>query len=223
MKHPLLLKTYIIFSFIYLGILLLGLDYFASFMKPFLIPILILSVCYRKSFPTKKTLLLALLFSWIGDVILIFTDQGEMYFIFGLVAFLISHLVYISLFLKQEKKSINLKSYLFKIGIVALLFYFILMLGLLLPKLGPLKIPVIVYAVVITAMLFFALKGCFLWIKPASSYIFAGAVVFVCSDSILAFNKFHTPLPNASFFIMITYILAQYLITLGITKLNREQ
>ncbi len=221
MKNSLLLKCYIGFSVFYLLILLTGQETVAAFMKPFLIPILFFAVYYFENFSTKRALLLALFFSWIGDVILIFADNGELYFIFGLLAFLLSHLVYIVLFIKQPKGNTNSKTTAFWLGITTILLYFVMMLNTLFPKLGSLKIPVVVYAMVITSMLYFAFKGSLNWLKPANNYILLGAIIFVSSDSILAFNKFYEPIPQASFFVMITYTIAQYLITFGILKLNK--
>jgi len=45
--------------------------------------------------------------------------------------------------------------------------------------------------------------------------VFYGAVLFLFSDSMLAYNKFVQPLPNAGLIIMASYMLAQYLIVLG--------
>lgn len=220
MKSSLPLKLYIGFTALYLIILYLGLDGFDWYMKPVLLPILLLTVAVSKSFPTKKILLIALTFSWIGDIILLFAGKGEIYFIFGLVAFLLSHIVYIILFSKQENTRNNDNKVTFWLGIIAILAYFFIMIDTLFPKLGDLKIPVIVYAVVITTMLFFAFKGHLKWGTPANNYIFIGAIVFVSSDSILAFNKFYAPITHSSFYIMLTYCLAQYLIVLGVLKLN---
>ncbi|HKO76414.1 MAG TPA: lysoplasmalogenase [Flavobacterium sp.] len=220
MQSSLLLKTYIGFTIIYLGILFLNLEGFDIYMKPILLPILMAPVIVSENFPTKKILLTALTFSWIGDIILLFSDKGELYFIFGLVAFLISHLVYIVLFNKQQNTRTNNNKALFRIGVLAILAYFVFMINTLFPKLGPLKIPVLVYAIVITTMLFFAFKGSLKWPIPANNYILIGAIVFVSSDSILAFNKFYTSINHASFYIMATYCMAQYLIVSGILKLN---
>jgi uncharacterized membrane protein YhhN len=220
MQSSLLLKTYIGFSIIYLSILFFNIEGFDIYLKPLLLPILLGAVAVSENFPTKKILLTALTFSWIGDIILLFSDKGELYFIFGLVAFLISHLVYIALFSKQQNTRTNDKKAVFWIGVLAILGYFAFMIITLFPKLGPLKIPVLVYAVVITTMLFFAFKGSLKWAIPANNYILIGAIVFVSSDSILAFNKFYAPIANASFYIMATYCLAQYLIVVGILKLN---
>jgi uncharacterized membrane protein YhhN len=97
------------------------------------------------------------------------------------------------------------------------------MLSVLLPALGDLKIPVIVYASVISVMLLFAYNGLLIWKKPANQYVFFGALFFVVSDSILAINKFHMPIQKSSFIIMLTYLVAQYLIVKGILKLNSKK
>ncbi|WP_281239419.1 lysoplasmalogenase [Flavobacterium praedii] len=222
MKNQNLLKTYIIFTLLYLIILYFDLEGFDWYMKPLLLPILMATVAVSSSFPTKKFLLTALTFSWIGDIILLFADKGELYFIFGLVAFLLSHLVYIILFSKQQNTRTIDNKIIFWIGVLAILTYFVFMINTLFPKLGPLKIPVLVYAIVITTMLFFAFKGNLKWAIPANNYILIGAIVFVSSDSILAFNKFYAPIAHASFYIMATYCLAQYLIVKGILKLNNN-
>jgi uncharacterized membrane protein YhhN len=220
MKTSLLFKTYIGFTTLYLIILYLDLEGFDWYMKPILLPILLTAVAVSESFPSKKIILTALTFSWIGDIILLFTDKGELYFIFGLVAFLLSHIVYIVLFSKQQNTRNNEKKEIFWLGSLAILAYFFIMIDTLFPKLGALKIPVLGYAVVITTMLFFAFKGSLKWVIPANNYILIGAIVFVSSDSILAFNKFYAPITHASFYIMATYCLAQYLIVKGILKLN---
>lgn len=223
MKNVLLLKSYIGFSIFYLSIILSGHEDIAWFMKPFLLPFLLLSVLLIENFPSKKIILAALTFSWVGDVILMFQDKGELYFIFGLVTFLLSHAIYIILFNKQQNSERDKNRLVFPIGICVILAYFSLMLFTLFPKLGPLKIPVVVYAVVITTMLFYAFKGSLNWKKPANNHILLGAIIFVSSDSILAFNKFYAPVPLSSFLIMGTYIVAQYLIVTGILNLNSKK
>ena len=43
----------------------------------------------------KKWILLALLFSWVGDILLMFESERINFFLFGLLAFLIAHVFYI--------------------------------------------------------------------------------------------------------------------------------
>ena len=223
MKNTLFLKIYIGFSIVYLLLLLSGYESFDLFLKPILIPLLGFGVYLHKKFPSKNIVLTALLFSWIGDVILLFADIAEIYFILGLVAFLISHVIYSVVFNKQTKTRNKKTKAAFLIGSLIIGCYLIGMLSLLLPTLGELKIPVIVYATVISLMLLFAFNGFLTWKKPGNQFVFIGAVIFVASDSILAVNKFHMPIEKSSFFIMLTYLVAQYLIINGILKLNSNQ
>lgn len=225
MKNEIFLKSYIGLSVLYLLIVFLGHDYIAWFIKPFLIPFLLLGVFFYGNFPSKKFLLTALTFSWIGDIILLFADRDEMYFIVGLIAFLISHVVYIITFSKQLKIRKQKNKAIFWIGVTVIIVYLLTMLTILLPSLGDLKIPVFVYALVISTMLLFAFKGFLIWEEPANWYILLGAIIFVSSDSILAFDKFYVgaSIMQAPFLIMVTYLLAQYLIVKGILNLNQKK
>jgi uncharacterized membrane protein YhhN len=223
MKNESFLNSYIVLSIFYLLIVFFGQEQIAWFIKPILIPFLFLEVLFYPSFPSKKNLLTALSFSWIGDVILLFSDRDEAYFISGLLAFLISHVVYIIIFSKHLKERNRKNKAVFWIGVTAIILYLLTMLAVLLPSLGDLKVPVFVYALVISTMLLFAFKGFLIWEEPAKWYILLGAIIFVSSDSILAFDKFYTPIMQSSFLIMVTYLIAQYLIIKGILSLNQKR
>ena len=223
MKNKLYLSVYIGFSIFYLLITAFNQENISRILKPFLLPILVIAVVSSAHFGTKKTLITALTFSWIGDVILLFADKGEIYFILGLVAFLVSHVFYIVLFSKQTISKTISNKLSFGAGIGLILLYFFGMITTLGPKLGSLTIPVVIYAVVISTMLFYALKGSFQWNTIPYQSVLIGAVFFISSDSILAFNKFDQPIPYASFLIMITYLAAQFCIVWGILKLNQKK
>lgn len=222
MKTKSVLNGFVYFSIIYIIILFFGKEHVAWFLKPFLLLFLIIAVYLQKQFTTKKILLIALTLSWIGDIILMFADHGEIYFIAGLIAFLLSHIFYIILFRKQVVSILNKNKITFWLGTSLIILYLGAMMLILLPNLGDLKIPIFIYAFTISIMLFCALNGFLHWQKPANKYILIGAIFFVTSDSILAFNKFYFPLPNNSFLIMSTYLVAQYLITSGILNLNKK-
>lgn len=213
---------FLVISTFYLLLIVFGQVNIAWYFKPLLLPFLILVTYKSELFSTKKWLLFALIFSWIGDVVLMFADKGELYFIFGLVGFLIAHILFIVLFIKQKSEGSYTKNWRFWLGFVIVLVYLGSMLSLLFPKLGDLKIPVSVYAFTISVMLVMAIKGYFSWQKPMNLLILIGALFFVISDSILAINKFYNPILNANFIIMFTYIVAQYCITAGILKLNQK-
>jgi len=88
----------------------------------------------------------------------------------------------------------------------------------LFPHLGNLQIPVMVYALVITLMSLQALFRYGYTSKPSFILVFCGAISFMISDSLLAINKFMQPLPLSGLAIMLTYLLAQYLIVEGVLK-----
>lgn len=222
MKSSTLFISYISFSLLYLLIILLGREDIAWFIKPLLIPFLIVGVHFYNAFTTKKLLLTALLFSWIGDIILLFTNTDTQFFILGLVAFLISYVAYV-LLLNRQLKLGNIKNKaIYWIGVTMIIIYLLVVLTILSPELGDLKISVLVYAIVISTLLLFAFKGFLIWKEPANWYILTAAILFVSSDSILAFNTFYEPIILSSFLIMMTYLVAHYLIVIGILKLNQK-
>jgi uncharacterized membrane protein YhhN len=160
------------------------------------------------------SLMLALILSLAGDAFLISQD----YFIPGLIAFLLAHLLYILAY--RQHRHEESENALMGLQRVRLAFPIILaatgLVIILYPVLGGLKIPVIIYASVLALM---AIAALFRYgrTSPVSFWmVFGGAVLFMLSDSILAINKFLELLPNAGFWIMATYSAAQYMIVKGL-------
>lgn len=174
---------------------------------------------HRSSLFTR-TILIALVFASIGDTLLMFRDippaTQNMLFLGGLIGFLITHICYTLAFwnrsLPIEK---GLSSNLWVIPI-----FFLNWIGfnyLLWPSLGEMRLPVIIYSMVITLMAIsvFRLRG-FLssrWF----SILLVGILLFMISDSLIAVNRFmhEIQLPAPRLLIMSTYLLGQYLIVLG--------
>ena len=159
------------------------------------------------SLKKNKWYLLALIFSFGGDVFLLFDAQS--YFMLGLGSFLLAHLFYITLVSKQLKKPNN------KEWLLSFVIFFGFLIGLLMVlkgHLGAFKIPVVVYGLVISS--FGAL--CFInnlqQKDKASTVLLIGALLFMLSDSLLAVNKFYKPIEILNLLVMLTYIAAQYLI-----------
>ena len=183
--------------------------------KPLLVPaLLLLLLKTNSSTPRKKLLLIGLIFSWLGDVLLMFENKHQLFFIFGLVSFLTTHIFYIVYFLKiQSENPSLLKKKPVYIALVAA--YGITLVWQLFPHLGSLKLPVMIYAAVICTMLLCSLHVFLKVDKKAAVYFVAGAAAFVVSDSLLAINKFYQTFAYAGIFIMLTYCAAQYLIVQG--------
>jgi uncharacterized membrane protein YhhN len=203
-----LLRISILLSVIYLSCILLNSAILVFYLKPLLLLPLIVAVFISTNFANKFILFAALIFSWLGDILLLFVLKDAIYFILGLVAFLTAHIFYIVLFIKEIKK-VNGKVE-FKKGLILIAIYLSILLLILIPHLGGLVIPVVVYAVVISAMLYMAYLLSFYWAKPASIYLLTGSFSFILSDSILAFNKFYHPIPMSDLLIMATYLYAQW-------------
>jgi uncharacterized membrane protein YhhN len=142
-----------------------------------------------------------------------------LYFMLGLGAFLIGHLLYILCYrhfrwaekanelLRPQKVRFSFPIVLAGTGLVVILY----------PSLGDLKIPVLIYALVLTLM---ALNALFRYGRTTTKsflFVFMGAVLFMLSDSLLAINKFYASFSSAGAMIMMTYCTAQFLIVEGIS------
>jgi len=223
MKPGKILIFFLATSILYLGLILVDASSVAWYLKPLLLPALFLAVFFSETFRNRALLLAALVFSWIGDVVLMFADRGQWFFIGGLLAFLIAHVVYMVLFTREKRPYPTLYRNAIRWGFTAILLYLVGMLNMLMPYLGPLQVPVVVYAFTISVMLATAFIGFSAWPTPAKYQILIGAILFVLSDSILAFDKFYEPVWMASFFIMFTYLGAQYFIVRGVLALHLKR
>jgi uncharacterized membrane protein YhhN len=159
---------------------------------------------------------MAFLFSWMGDIFLMFPQ----FFIPGLGAFLFAQISYILLFGWSVKIS-GVKPYL-NGNLLAFSLYFIygsVLFSILLNHLDPfLKVAVFIYMVALIGMSVMALNR--LNIKPRSGAImvFTGSLFFIISDTLIAFNKFYVPIPHDRLLVMSTYMAAQFLIMKGFLK-----
>ncbi len=218
-----LLRKYIyrvfwVIVFIGLIAVLFGLTTLDLVFKPLIIPALMVALMLKsENTRGKNKILLALVFSFLGDVFLQFENRDPVFFMAGLACFFITHLFYIAYFYQiKQSGDAPVKAYPFTPFIILL--YAIGLVYLLYPKLGSLKVPVIAYACVISVMLYMCLCVPYKVGKMSSRLFVSGAVLFVLSDSILAINKFYAPFSAAPFLIRITYCVAQYFIVKGFIK-----
>ena len=167
------------------------------------------------SSPLKKWIVLALVLSWAGDVLLMFESMSPDFFIPGLVAFLIAHIFYI-LFYESIIRHENLKKNYW--WFIPVLIYYVSIIYILSPHLGDMKVPVCIYGIVISYMLIQAFQTAVIKNPVAAGLMIAGSVLFITSDSLLAINKFHGSFEYAGIAIMLTYGIAQLLITLGAVR-----
>ena len=193
------------------------------YTKPLLMVFLLLYFLVnssKTSHPAYLVIVGALVFSWIGDMFLMFQSKNASFFIFGLGAFLVSHVFYIVGYRKSRntasEKQLSkprLARYTFFLALICLSLIIVLQ-----PHLGDLLIPVVIYAATITYM---AITSIHRFGKTSTSsfwMVTIGALLFMFSDSTIALDKFVDPISNARLIIMTTYIAGQYFIVQGLVK-----
>lgn len=170
----------------------------------------------------SRSVVFAMCLSLLGDVLLMLQSSATAMFIYGLFAFLLSHVFYI-LSYRQHREQ-NESQGLQGVQRARFAFPFILagtgLIVVLYPVLGDLKIPVMFYALVLILMVVSALFRYGHTSAVSFWMVFCGAVLFMVSDSVLAINKFLEPVSHSTFWIMLTYCSAQFLIVSGLLKHN---
>jgi len=188
-------------------------------IKSLIIPILmILFIVNLKLFLNRLNLIMlaGLFFSWAGDVVLEF----EGLFIPGLGCFLLAHVMYLVVFFKTPGRNVIFqKRWYLLIPVIlsgaGLILY-------LYNDLADMRIPVIIYSIVILTMLTGAINR-LEKVNLISYYlVLTGAILFVISDSAIAINKFSHHFESSGIVVMTTYIIAQYLIVSGYIKQSKR-
>lgn len=189
-----------------------------TILKPLLMPVLAALLLSHNGFSEGRNLVITgLFFSWTGDVLLMFENKAALFFILGLIGFLMAHLCYILYFVKIRSVQPSLLRQ--QPWIAALVAgYGVSLVMFLQPRLGDLQIPVTVYAVVICTMLLCSLHVFNRLNRPANFLFVAGALLFTASDSLLAVNKFYHAFAGAGVLIMLTYCAAQFCIVQGVMQ-----
>jgi uncharacterized membrane protein YhhN len=154
--------------------------------------------------------------SMAGDILLMFSNRGEQWFISGLIAFLTAHVMYMLGFVSQTLRDRPWTQHWGQLAFATLIVvygaeFFILNRQYF----GSLKIPVMVYCIAITAMGVAATMRD--RDKNPGGYmrVLIGVVFFIISDSLLAANKFIEEFAGAGPAILVTYFFAQYMIATG--------
>ena len=156
---------------------------------------------------TYKTLIVVgMLFCLGGDIFLMLPEK---YFMAGLVSFLIGHLFYLAAFAGDTAMALS-------IWLLPLSIYGAIVYGMLYKHLGKMRWPVLAYMITIMLMACKALTRWSTLETTGAALGAAGALFFVLSDSVLAFNKFKRPFIHARWLTLATYWLAQWLIALSV-------
>jgi len=199
------LILFLLVSIIDILAIIAGSNFWQSISKPLIIPALL--AYYLSVSKVKHTLyIIALFFSFLGDVLLL--DKNNL-FLYGIGAFLITQLLYVYIFSKGLKDSPRSKKVL---AFAPFMVFFIVLMSVLRPGLQNFLIPVLIYGMAISV--FGAISLLRFLIKPdkASLSLLSGALLFIMSDSMIALDKFHEHHYFYGIVIMLTYIMAQFLI-----------
>ncbi|MGW1766344.1 lysoplasmalogenase [Streptomyces sp. NPDC002073] len=163
--------------------------------KPLLMPLLVAHVLTRRA---PRLLTAALLFGWGGDLALLF--DADLAFLLGMGSFAAGHVCYLVLFGRGRTSPLTGAGYAVAlVGTVALLWSD-------LP--ADLRVPVAGYSLLLTAMAYRS--------GALGRVAGAGGALFLISDTLIATGVAEWPqLPRPDFWIMLTYLAAQYLLARG--------
>ncbi|MER5734711.1 MULTISPECIES: lysoplasmalogenase [unclassified Streptomyces] len=190
-----LLGAFVLAAVVDLGSLLAGADTGHLVAKPLLMPLL---AAYAATRGAPRLLVAALLLGWGGDVFLLF--DADWAFLVGMGSFALGHVCYLTLFgRRRTSPALGALYALALAGTVVALW----------PDLpADLRIPVAGYSLLLTAM---AYRASALGVLAGT-----GGALFLLSDTLIATGIADWPqLPVPDFWVMLTYIAAQYLLTAG--------
>lgn len=182
------------------------LNTYRIFSKSLLMPTLIVLIYSSIEYPNSKNKsihLVALILSFLGDF---FLQIG--WFLPGLFSFLLAHLSYISLFVRlSDQELISRQNW---VVLICILIGSSLS-GRLVGIDHTMFFPVFIYSSVILCMFWFSAN-----VTQPKFKIMWGAIIFIISDLVLAYNMFKGKIPFGGVIVMITYGTAQYLIAQGL-------
>lgn len=203
----------VFFLFIFL-FNILALDHIPDYRivaKP-LIMASLLGLYISKVHHQSHILITAMIFALLGDAFLMFNSDD--FFVIGLGSFLIMQLLYATVFYKD--RSASFRTFIVSATVMGLIAGGILMV--LWSGLGAMRWPVTLYTAAISVMVVTATSR--RQSLSAVNWVIAGVILFVISDSLIAVGKFMSPLPMHHYLVMITYMIAQYLIITGLMEVH---
>ncbi len=182
--------------------------------KPFILLLLLAFYCVSVS-KILVTVVLALLFSWLGDVLLM--PQGVKWFTAGGISFMVSHFFFILSYARlTDFSGIN------RALMVILPILFITSSVIVFKYLRP-HLPKMLFYPMFFYLLLNGAMNCFAWFRSMSCAGAAGiltafgALLFYVSDASLFFVRFDkNSRLKTHFLVMLTYSIGEFLIVLGL-------
>jgi uncharacterized membrane protein YhhN len=156
----------------------------------------------------RRSVLMALLLSLCGDVFLMLPapviGPG---FELGLASFLVAHLFFLRAFTRDAPLFGR------RVPLILLLLLSLANLLVLWPSIGnALRLPVLVYMLCLVGMSAQAVSRAITLGTRGARLAACGGIAFLISDTTLAYNKFHAPVPASALLVLGTYYTALYLI-----------
>ncbi|RZB20591.1 lysoplasmalogenase [Streptomyces sp. F001] len=190
--------------------LAVGFDPGHTVAKPLLMP---LPAAWAALHGAPRLLVVALLFGWGGDALLL--SDAEPAFLAGMASFAVGHVCYLAVFRAHGRNAVpRARAGLFAVGYAIALTGTVALLRPDLP--AGLRIPVAAYSALLTAMAYGALTR----LGTAAGL---GGALFMLSDTLIATGVADWPQPpRPDFWIMATYIAAQFLLTRGTLGTDRR-
>lgn len=213
-----------ILLFVHCGLIFLGKTSITNGTKLLLVPFLALhlglNVYNLGSRLMKKIIFIGLFASFLGDFLLIF--HGKLFFIAGMISFVVTHICYACFFFKAGKFNWNKSTeFVIAVGFLGLISF--QLLNFMKPYIGNLYVPVLIYIVAICIMASAAssLFGHKVLSALAVSFFIPGSLLFVLSDSVLAMNNFIYKDNFLNVVVMLSYGYAQCLMVQGFVRYLR--
>ncbi|CAM4345296.1 Uncharacterized membrane protein YhhN [Pedobacter westerhofensis] len=219
-----MLKKYPVFKLAYalVFILVLAAEYWhwsrLNFViKPCISLVLLTFLCLSTKLKGRfhQRLFTGLVFALTGDTLLMLMDYNPSYFLYGLSAFLICHIFYISAFYLDFLSAKELDKRGARIGIGACAVIFTAFYLYLRPHLPLMKFPVLICIFVGALMVMMAVFRNQRVNKLSFGLVLAGVLCFILTDALMAQLHFVKAFSYADMVISATYMIAQGLIVTG--------
>ncbi len=187
----------------------------AAFFKVFLMPMLL--ALYMLSFTQLSLLvILAVIFSWLGDLFLI--SRSKITLLLGMVSFAIAHIFYVVALFKLVP--CNTRSYLLMAGLALIYFSLSIYVSFRLrtPARGTLKNladVIFLYSSLLALLCISAITVGVSAFSIGGVLLIVGANIFMLSDSILSYCLFVKKNRYLEAAVMLTYGIAQVLLVFG--------
>lgn len=219
------MSRYIRLELIYIIISLLSLSFLITentlgfyISKPIIVPVLLIYLFFKfkeSQHSLIPTLMIATFFSMLGDIFLLFTVNESLFKLVGICTFIVAqaayaYLYYLSVLGHKEKNIPVYKRWpeIISIGVTVIATIIIY------PSLGDFAAPAIIYALITTITIVFALNRRFYVSRKSFSLTILGVLFFFVSDALMGDDLFLENIIN-HFFVMFSYVIGHYLVIKG--------